>query len=1787
MSIYAQSIEAIRKARIARDKEDDKLYALKLGHFDLLNEKKKFADREKVFDREQGERLVALRGKLAEHQKNLRAVEDELSQLSRLSGIFQEKISQAQGVRDEIERVEAQIAVIEAELLTQMPDDRRGELLRQKKDLETKLARLRERLEKLRAEADEIVRRIGAADRDGLNATRERENEAIKRLQAQIGEIIRNSGTIENPDGRIEDIRERIANQKNVLNQNIGLAGNLIGRLFDNRTPQQLIEEWNDQLPILLLPLRIETKFKLERQSKELWVRVFPDEIAVNTHEEVLTTQEMEYGEAYWKALWSATDETAKKRAWSMMADKFGGNRSAWIAIRTKPVNWGDENIAAEDQLQFPARDLTKSSHWTKAPHTRVLPDKFVLLGYRNNELVNTQIGGQIDDLVILGPAPLGEDGETPSISQDEANGNRISLGADFEWVSDFDAAVAKGLGFKINLTRDDPEGATRGYDQLLVVGLKLSADETDGQELIEKLIDNHHYSKNGFSLVKQGTPTNNTEEKDAGFTKSDPLNEGSYFVETGNPLFDPLTAKRDALTDGQRLAEFLGINYEPLQYVANSDAREHSEASAMSSALYAGTLGYFMNSMMNDVVSDDAMRQLRYHFKKYVTGRGPLAAIRVGKQPYGILLTSCFPTWKYNPIEIRSNGFLNNLHRILVYVETQWRQILPELAQISKTGDAGKNLMEILGLHPTSVEFFQRVGYSFDTLDNMAEFAWGGKYSEDRFKTVIEGMLATFMLRHLGYKTTFENQTPKPIPLFLQLIFQHYTIGLDKMNLIDGLPLSEENEIKFYDEARQKHYIHWLIENAGNAEKLRKKDFGTVEAPNTLLFMLLLNSMLLESSSTIFNFLKTHNVAAKELVRSVKFRNISSTPSISPWEVFQAPVNQVVANVAVNQNFYEYVHSPQFVSGATSQFAGDLLDQKESLDILKDMTTASLERAMVEHLDTLTYRLDAWQNSLFTRRMEEQRNIVQNAEERRKGIYLGAYGYLENVRHGNNLRTKVSEDILPKALRENQDNLYIAKDNGGYVHAPSLNHATAAALLRNGFLSNASPEQKELLTVNLSSERTRRALYLIEGIRNGQSLEVLLGYQFERGLHEWTTRQSNPVFLNHLIPVFRLAYPIKKTKVPQAGKVTGPEETTNDFHVVNGLTLAQTTNPAPYIAGSLTTAEINAIVGEKDNIRNTLDALRDVLTAESAYQLAMGNFERAAAVVRAMADGNLPPDIEVIKTARGTNLSLTNRVVIHFDPSINAAPPDWNAIPMTLRAETEPGINHWVGTSLGNPDKIRCLVKALDAEGNVLKRAGVDIAGVVTLKQLALQPIDFMYLIRNKTEESGTSELETRIRYAFARRENLADDVIIKIEFLNNGEIAGAPDMTIKSFAEILPFADAMRNIVSGSRSVHARDYEPASKELVAPVDNPQNVIVTDLQSRVEFIYGELEPMFSALKDALDDAALLETETAVDDLRAAVKAIADAGFVFAFPYSAFGFGQPEMDSLFGQAESLIKRFDEIKVKYAETLLEINAAATKPPQKVSLLISLSKMLINDDFVVVPHFNFTNASEVAGSHAARVQLLTHAATTRKNPLVMDEWLHGVSLVRPKMRVFDMMRVFHDGLSDGFLECEPLQLPYRENDSWLAVEYPAGTTIDHDTLSFALYAPQGFDSTREQCGLIIDDWVEVVPQREEVTGLTFNFNQPNSVPPQAILMAVSPQIQGAWQWENLVETIRDTFHRAKMRAIEPDQLDTNVSMMNKFLPAVISEFSTGKNNISLDLALLLPIMAVQIAHYYKQE
>ena len=58
--------------------------------------------------------------------------------------------------------------------------------------------------------------------------------------------------------------------------------------------------ELDDRYPMLLLPVRIETRFQITSDRNELRVRIFPDEVAIVAHRRELTEVELDDGKAYW-----------------------------------------------------------------------------------------------------------------------------------------------------------------------------------------------------------------------------------------------------------------------------------------------------------------------------------------------------------------------------------------------------------------------------------------------------------------------------------------------------------------------------------------------------------------------------------------------------------------------------------------------------------------------------------------------------------------------------------------------------------------------------------------------------------------------------------------------------------------------------------------------------------------------------------------------------------------------------------------------------------------------------------------------------------------------------------------------------------------------------------------------------------------------------------------------------------------------------------------------------------------------------------------------------------------------------------------------------------------------------------------------------------------------------------------------------------------------------------------------------------------------------------------------
>ena len=382
---------------------------------------------------------------------------------------------------------------------------------------------------------------------------------------------------------------------------------------------------------------------------------------------------------------------------------------------------------------------------------------------------------------------------------------------------------------------------------------------------------------------------------------------------------------------------------------------------------------------------------------------------------------------------------------------------------------------------------------------------------------------------------------------------------------------------------------------------------------------------------------------------------------------------------------------------GALAEAAG-LADQLAGLDVLADAPTAQLERAFAEHVDLCGCRYDAWLLGLIAYQLELMRGARR--DKGGGGTYLGAYAWLE--------------DLRPAPGRD--------PASGGYIHAPSLPHARTAAILRSGYLANATPANPQSLSVNLSSDRVRAALTTLEGIRNGQSLGALLGYQFENGLHD----DYGLAEVDQFIYPMRKAFPLVADALSSTATPPGvPIEAIEARNVLDGRKLVEHIRTSgngtyPFGIGTLPAAtmdEAAAITAEASGLLDVYDAIADLALAEGVHQAAQGNFDRIAATLDAYTTGNFPPDPDVAQTPP-SGIALTHRIALHLEPGLTAPA---NATPA---ARAEPAVDAWLGTILPPLSDVGCVVTWADPVTQAAQQAPV------TLADLGVRPIDVLDLV-------------------------------------------------------------------------------------------------------------------------------------------------------------------------------------------------------------------------------------------------------------------------------------------------------------------------------------------------------------------------------------------------------------------------------------------------------------------------
>jgi hypothetical protein len=143
-----------------------------------------------------------------------------------------------------------------------------------------------------------------------------------------------------------------------------------------------------------------------------------------------------------------------------------------------------------------------------------------------------------------------------------------------------------------------------------------------------------------------------------------------------------------------------------------------------------------------------------------------------------------------------------------------------------------------------------------------------------------------------------------------------------------------------------------------------------------------------------------------------------------------------------------------------------------------------------------------------------------------------------------------------------------------------------------------------------------------------------------------------------------------------------------------------------------------------------------------------------------------------------------------------------------------------------------------------------------------------------------------------------------------------------------------------------------------------------------------------------------------------------------------------------------------------------------------------------------------------------------------------------------------------------------LPFKPADDWLALRIPAAYSLDRDRLLYTAHHAAAFAKGAPLCGLLLDEWNEVIPGPDAMTGITFHYDRPNSEPPQTMLLVLPSDFRGAWQWNDLVDALNETLDLAALRAVQPDHVAARD--YGALLPAPIMAATTHGLTISAHLA-----------------
>ena len=1228
----------------------------------------------------------------------------------------------------------------------------------------------------------------------------------------------------------------------------------LRAELVASDSPDDLAALVATDLPLALLPVRLETRF----DATNLLVRIYPDSVHVNAHEPELTADELAWGRGYLERERAAgASSAATLESWRALVDRFGAPRAAWIA----------RAAAADAPPQ-------RAAAWTRAARTNVLPDRWIVLGYRGGERRFAVLGRPIADTLVLGPDPNDLGAGDPA----------APLGSAAQWLLDFDRAVAGGMALRIPLAEAD----RGGLDRLLVLGLRATADGTESVRRLSALLDAHHYT-DGLALVPPGVPTNNTQWVRSAWATAgdDPAvglrNErGASLVTSGS--------------DGNLLARALGIAADPLTHAAGAGAAAVAAERQMRTALWPVTWGYLLDQLVGGL-SDDAVATARAHFLTSVAASGALPTLRLGRQPYGLLAVTSLGQWRLlDPADLDAT-----LPQLLLALARAWREALSAVPRVAPGVDLGAVLATAVAMSPVSLAYGAR-GLSLPLTD-AAMFA--------RLQQALGPV------RALGLQLA---------PALARGVFEPFVTSLTG-------PLVTDQPSESAPLPRAQNYITWLAQSG--LDTLR--DGVPPGGANTLLFALLRHALLRAYATAALRILRARGLAAagEGTEPGLGEGTPAATPWArlgAPLDGVTAVGQTLAAHLDAVRQANSAAGSP-----AAAQLT-ELLEVHGALRQLSGLPSAVLTRLAGGVLDLASHRLDAWVSAQATRRLATLRSrralgvrlggygvledvrpataaqaashgyihapslgqattaavlrsghlaqaggpgqpLALDLSSRRvrlalalldgvrAGQPLGALlGYrLERGLHEGHpglaldrfiaaLRALAPLDAITAAEHE----LSVASDRqlqAGQVLGQLRQQSDAAKLADTALraqIATAQPAldaaQANAATLSGRLQAARAQLDFLLSHRPGGFPSILTWRDQVAAAGETIAGlESQVAAANQAVAnaVARLSA-LRGQQQATAAQVTALDQQVTDqlaeveaadaivaaaralledlrarepresealraSNVADGLGLRRrwrlgvadarwddTTIPFGNAAAglpALSSPEGQAIDAELRALDDAVDALADLLVAESVHQLVQGNAQRAGATVDALSRGDAPPpEVEVVRTPRA-GTAVTHRLLVLADPAAPAA--GWPTDATQVRAKVEPALEAWAGSILGPANRVLVRARYTSQTGAVtLSATDLSVLRLSALDALAMTPAG---------GPAGATEIELALldRFAAVRPAGVGADATPELVLERDPAWTAAQ----LGLAEFLELARAVRELLEGARPLDARD--------------------------------------------------------------------------------------------------------------------------------------------------------------------------------------------------------------------------------------------------------------------------------------------------------------------------------------------------------------------------------------------